>query len=127
MIHEAKAREVVTLKMLKKRARCKLDDKVDRNALHQRRIRFRKMRTKPLLTKQDRKERFAFAQEYHCKSRVWWLELIHLHIDLKIFPMYTNAEARDCAAVRDVRGAYRARGDGFGEDYMVLPCISHRG
>ena len=50
MISKAKARYEITLSMLKKRAKCKVSDKVVRKALRTRKIAFRKMRSKPLLT-----------------------------------------------------------------------------
>ena len=121
LVRVARGRYEDTLRMLKERTNVKLDDKVVRKALHARKIRFRKMRTKPLLTKVDRKERFAFARKYRVKSRQWWLNSIHLHIDLKNFQVYTHARARDYAAMREVRGAYRAPGQGLDEAYVVLP------
>ena len=121
MIKKAKGRREVTLAMLKKRAKCKVDDKVIRKALLQRNIKFRKMRAKPLLTKKDRQERYDFAEKYRNKSVVWWQQHIHLHIDLKNFPVYTNKTTRDYAAMREVRGAYRAPGQGLDEAYVVVP------
>ena len=121
MIQKAKARYQITLAMLKKRAKCMVDDKAVRKALRKKKILFRRMRSKPLLTKEDRRARFAFAKKYKDKTRAWWLKEVHLHIDLKNFPVYTHADARDIAAMREIRGAYRAPGQGLDEAYVVLP------
>lgn len=120
-IAKARARYEVTLAMIKKRAKCKACDKVVRKALRTRKIAFRKMRSKPLLTTEDRIERFAFAKKYLRKSRGWWLEEIDQHWDLKNFSVYTHAAARAVAAMREVRGAYRAPGQGLDEAYVVIP------
>jgi hypothetical protein len=122
MVQKAAARYEITLAMLKKRAKIVADDKVVRKALLTRKIRFRRLRSKPLLTRGDRISRFAFAKKYRGKTRQWWVKhYIHLHIDLKNFPVYTHAKARDIAAMRQVRGAYRAIGQGLDDAYVVLP------
>jgi hypothetical protein len=120
MVREAKARWEVTLAMLKKRARCKLDDKVVRKALKKKNIKFRRMRSKPILTKEDRIARFKFAKKYRGKTKAWWLKHINLHIDLKNFPVYTSSKARDFAAMREVRGAYRTLGRRLQIDHTLL-------
>ena len=96
MVRKARARWEITLAMLKKRAKCMVDDKVVRKALQKKNIKFRKLRSKPLLTKNDIKERYNFAKKYRGKTRAWWLKNIHLHIVLKNFPVYTSAKA-SCA------------------------------
>ena len=121
MIRTAHARWEITLAMLKKRCKCKLDDKVVRKGLRSKNIKFRRLRSKPLLTKQDVKARFAFGQKYRNKTKQWWLKSVHAHWDLKLYPVYTNRRARDVAAMREVRGAYRAPGQGLDADYVVLP------
>jgi len=121
MIKNAKARFEITLAMIKKRAKCHVDDKVLRKALASRKIKFRRPRSKPLLTLADRKARFKFAKLYRGKTVSWWLKMIHLHIDLKNFPVYTNHRARHLASMREVRGAYRTLGEGLDEAYVVLP------
>lgn len=121
MQQEARARREITLAMLKRRARCKASGRCIREALKLKNIKFRKMRSKPLLTKADQRARFDFAKKYHSKSKNWWLRNVHLHIDIKNFPAYVNAKARDVAAMRMVRGAYRRPGDGLDEAYVVVP------
>ena len=49
------------------------------------------------------------------------MKKIPMHIDLKNFAVYTTAKARDYAAMRMVRGAYRGVGAGLDEAYVVLP------
>ena len=121
MIRDARARWEITLAMLKKRAKCKYDDKVVRKALQEKNIKFRRLRSKPLLTKDDIKARFAFAKKYRTKAKKWWLKIVHIHIDLKNWSVCTNGKSRDVAAMREVRGAYRAPGQGLDESYVVLP------
>ena len=121
MIRTARARWEITLAMLKRRAKIKADDKVVRKALLKKKIKFRRLRSKPVLTKDDIKARWEFAKEYRHKTEAWWRNHIQLFIDLKNFPVYTNAKSRDIAAMRQVRGAYRARGEGLDAAYVVLP------
>ena len=121
MIRKARARWEITLAMLKKRAKCKVDDKVIRKALRTKNIRFRRLRAKPVLTKKDRKDRYAFAKKFRRKTKAWWLKKIKAHWDLKNWIVYTNGKSREVAAMREVRGAYRAPGQGLDENYVVLP------
>jgi hypothetical protein len=121
MIRKAKARWEITLAMLKKRAKCKVDDKVVRRALRTKNIQFRRLRKKTVLTKKDRKDRYAFGKKYRHKTRAWWLKKIQAHWDLKNWAVYTNGKSREVAAMRMVRGAYRAPGQGLDENYVVLP------
>ena len=71
MVQKAAARYEITLAMLKKRAKIVADDKVVRKALLTRKIIFRRLRSKPLLTRGDRISRFAFAKKYRGKTRQW--------------------------------------------------------
>jgi len=121
-IKEAAAKREVTLAMIIKRAKVKAGERCVRKALQKRGVRFRRMRSKPILTKEDVKHRFAFAKKHRKKSRKWWQKQhIHLYHDIKDFPSYTNAAARAVAAQREVRGAYRVAADGLDENYVVLP------
>lgn len=61
----------------------------------------------------------ARARRLHAQA--WWCAHIHLHLDLKNFPVYLNGKARDHAAMREVRGAYRQRGGGLGRGYTKAP------
>ena len=77
----------------RKRAKCALDDKVVRKGLFSKKIRFRRLRSKPILTKDDAKARYKFAKKYRHKSKQWWITNMprlllerllkpHCHIDL---------------------------------------------
>ena len=118
---KSRARWEVTMAMLKKAAGCKACHRTVRAALAKKGIKFRKLRTKPLLTSTDRADRRAFALRYKDKSVGWWLRTIHLHTDVKTFQLYTTKAGRDVAAQRAVRGAYRQPGQGLDEAYVVAP------
>lgn len=109
------AKQEISLAMPK----CRACDRVVRNALQSRGIRFRRLREKHIFTKDDKQARFDFAKKYHSKSRAWWLQNVHLHIDVMNFLAYVHA-ACDVAATRSVRGAYRAAGQGLDEAYVVM-------
>ena len=64
MVQEADGTWEVTLAMLMKRAKVKFSEGTVRAAMHQRRIWFRVMRSKPKLTKHDIKDRCAFGKKY---------------------------------------------------------------
>ena len=121
MVKKAKACYEITLAMLVKRARVQVCERTVREALKKKNIKFRKMRSKPILTNDDKKARLAFARKYKDKTCAWWVRTVHLHIDLKNFAAYTHAKARAYAAQREVRGAYRSLGQGLDEGYVLAP------
>lgn len=121
LVAKANARMEVTLAMVRKASRCKASERCIRTALHKRGIRFRAMRSKPLLTEEDIRARYAFARAFRGKSRAWWQTHVHMHMDLKNFPVYTNAQSRALAAQREIRGAYRKLGQGLDRAYVVSP------
>ena len=121
LIQQAAAKREVTLAMILRRAKLKVSQTCARKALQKRGVRFRKMRSKPLLTKDDVKARFRFAKKYRNKPRAWWRSHVQLYIDLKSWKVYTNSKSRALAAQREVRGAYRERNQGLGEGYVVVP------
>ena len=125
LVKHASTRWEVTLAMIMRKAKCAASETTVRKALFQRGIRFRRLRRKPILTAADRRERFAFAKKYHRKSVAWWLQHVHLHIDLKNFQVYPNAKARAYAAQRAVRGAYRKLGEGLDDAYVVASKTQH--
>ena len=96
-------------------------DNVVRKALKKRKIIFRRLRSKPLLTGPDIKKRFKFAKKYRHKTRGWWCRKVQLHIDLKNFKVLTTVKSRNIEASREIRGAYREEGQGLDEAYVVLP------
>ena len=120
MIKKAAGKKEVTLAMIMRRARIKASARCVRKNLQKRNIRFRKMRSKPVLTKEDVRERFRFSKKYKAKSRAWWRNKMELRIDFKNFPVYPNAAARAYAAQREVRGAYRELRQGLDEGYVVV-------
>lgn len=121
MIKKAAAKKEVTLAMIRKRAKIKAGEQTMRKALQQRGIRFRRMRSKPLLTKEDVKSRFHFSKKYRKKPKSFWRKKIDLYWDLKTFPVYGNDAARTVGAQRQVRGAYRELGKGLDESYVIIP------
>jgi hypothetical protein len=121
MIKKAAGKKEVTLAMIMKRAKIQAGERCARKALHSRNIRFRRMRSKPILTKEDVQERYNFAVRYRNKPKIWWLTKIDIHQDMKNFQVYGNEKSRAYAAQREVRGHYRAPGDGLGEGYVVAP------
>lgn len=118
LIAKANGQKEVTVAQLKRSARCKASERTILNALHERRVYFRRMREKPVLTDQDRKDRLAFAKEHAGKPASWWRQKVHLHIDVKRFPVFLHGDARRFAAQQGVRGAYRTPGDGLGAAYV---------
>ena len=121
MIKKAEAKYEVSLAMLKKQSKVQGCEKTLRKALATKGIKFRRLRSKPILTRQDRKDRMAFAEKYRKKPATFWVRHVHLHHDCKAFPAYVTAKARDYAAMREVRGAYRETGQGLDEAYVVVP------
>eukprot|EP00973_Karenia_brevis_P004699 644648-Karenia_brevis.AAC.1 len=107
--------------MLKRKAKVGCCSRVVREALAQRNIKFRKLRSKPLLTSQDKQMRMQFATKYRQKPATFWINYVMLHIDCKTFPAYVTSKAREYAAQREVRGAYRESGQGLDEAYVVAP------
>ena len=55
------------------------------------------MRSKPILTKDDVKDRFAFSKESRNQSKKWWLKIVQRHLDLKNRAVYTPT-ARDATS-----------------------------
>ena len=117
MIAAASGRYEVTVSMLKKSSRCKASLSTIRSKLHARGIYFYRMRTKPMLTKDDIRARFNFAKRYVDRPRSWWASHLHLIIDVKFFPIYLNGKARRHAAQTGTRGVYREAGQGICEGY----------
>ena len=95
MIKHAKARYEVTLSMIKKRAKVKVCDKVLRKALAARKIKFRTLRSKPILTEADRRARYAFAKKYRVKTKEWWVKRgprLHINAIRHVLPTQDISE-----------------------------------
>ena len=108
MVKKAKARKEITLAMVKKRTKIKSSERCIREALKARNIKFRKMRSKPILSAQDVKDRFAFSKKHRLKPKSFWQKKVDFYWDLKNWQVYINAAGRAYAAQREVRGAYCA-------------------
>jgi len=121
LVAKADGTKEITVAMVKKRLRLKCCDRVISNALHQRNIYFRALRSKPRLTDDDIKDRLAFAKKYRNKTKAWWIRTLHMSIDLKRFSVYVNAAGRAYAAQREIRGAYRKPGQGLHKGYVKPP------
>ncbi len=118
LIRRADARRRVTVQEVLRSCRFKLSVRSALRSLHKRRIYFRRLREKPVLTEDDRKERLAFAKRYHKKTAAWWNRAIHAHIDGKNFPVYLNGKARSHAAQHATHGAFRSPGTGLAQGYV---------
>ena len=118
MIVTADREYEVTVDMLRKQARCKAGVRTTSRALHARKMYFRRLREKPVLTAEDVVARKKFANMYKGKSAAWWNTHVDLHIDVKHFPVYLNGRARAHAAGEGVRGAYRTPGKGLEPAYV---------
>ena len=114
----ADAQYEVTVDMLRRRARSKAGNRTILDALHARRIYFRRLREKPVLTDEDIKARKKFAKDYMAKTTAWWTSYVDMHIDVKHFPVYLNGRARAHAAREGVRGAFRTPGQGLEKPYV---------
>ena len=68
MLVEANGEYEVTAAMLRREARVKVSTRTILRELHARKIFFRRLREKPLLTKEDLKSRCAFARKYKDKT-----------------------------------------------------------
>jgi hypothetical protein len=121
LVQKANGEKEVTLTMIRRRARCKFSESTIRRSLKTRNVKFRKLRSKPVLTRSDKLKRFRFAKKYKNKSRAWWRTHIQLHIDNKNFPICGNSKGRSYAAQRSVRGAYRGASGGLGVGYVA--CV----
>ena len=109
MVDDAGGNHEVTLAMLMRRARLKASERTVSDAIHSRGYRFRNMRSKPILTPDDVKERFAWAKKHRTKSGMWWLQNVHIHLDNHVFKRAATAQGRGLLAKRTVRGVYRKK------------------
>ena len=120
MQKEARGKAEVTAAMVRRRSGVSYCERTIRDAFRSHGTPFKKLREKPMLTADDVKERLAFAEKYHTKSKRSWLSHPHAIIDNKKFPMYIDHKGRVHAARRSVRGAYRSGADAV-QPYLVKP------
>ena len=118
MVVVANGRYEVTVDMLRRRSRSKVCNRTISEALHNRKVYFRRLREKTVLSADDIKARKAFANKYKGKTCAWWTSFIDIHIDVKHFPVFLNGRSRDHAAREGVRGAYRTAGQGLEAPYV---------
>lgn len=121
MVQKVDGKKEVTVTMLKAKTKVKVGERAILDALHKRGVYFRPQRSKPVLTQGDIDERYKFAKEYRGKTKRWWLKNLHMVIDCKHFPVYTNGASRAYAARRTIRGAYRTKGQGLDKGYVAVP------
>ncbi|CAJ1422967.1 unnamed protein product [Effrenium voratum] len=108
LLRESKGKEV-TVAMVKREMKLKCSLKTLSRAFWSRGIYFRPLYEKPDLSAADVKERKEWAEEHRHRSPQQWSKYVHAIIDNKTFQVYHTGKARDYAARRQVRGAYRSR------------------
>ena len=102
---------------LKRASRTKASERTILKALRRRKIYFRRLREKPVLTEQDTLDRKSFAEKFSEKSASWWNSAINLIIDVKRFKVLPHGTARRHAAQETARGAYRKSGKSVSKGY----------
>ena len=118
LIKKANGEYEVTWHMLKTSSRCKASEATIARRLHEKGYRFYGMRHKPLLTDQDIQDRFEFGETYQGKPASWWQSHVHMHIDVKFFPVLLTGKARRHVAQSGTRGVIRRPGEGLNAGYV---------
>ena len=118
LVDEARGSKEITLGMIHRETGCRASCRTLSRALHARHIKFHKLRSKPVLTDCDIRDRLSFARRHKRRDGKWWETHVHMHIDVKHFQVYQHAGARAHAASRRVRGVYRLPGQGLGRGYV---------
>ena len=118
MVRAAHGEYEVTAAMLRKLLRLKITARTLQRALHRLGIKWHRFRVKPLLTREDVKDRHAFGKDFSGKRVAWWLQHVHMHIDVNKFSVYLHGKARAHAAREGSRGVYRRRGEGLDAPYV---------
>ena len=118
MVKKANVRYMVTLKMLQAEFEPKVCLRVLQEALHERKLWFRKLRRKPLLTDKDVADRYAFAKKFRNRKKAWWRRYIKAHIDNHAVKVPTNGEARNMLAAKRVHGTYRVPGNSLKKEHV---------
>lgn len=117
LIQKADSKREVTVATLKRSARCQAGTRTILRRLHERKISFRPLREKPVLTDQDISDRHAFAKKFAGKTPSWWNSSLHLIIDVKHFRVLPHGDARKYAAQERTRGTYRKKGQGLSKGH----------
>ena len=88
--------------------------------LHDRGIKFYRLKERQTLTAEDVKERKAWAKARMGRRATTWLTKPHAIMDNKNWPLYTTGAGRSHAARRSIRGAFQELGQ-EPEGHMVKP------
>ena len=110
LLKKADAKREVTAGMILAKAGVTVCDKTLRKAFHDRKIKFYKLKEKPLLEPEDVTERLVWATVHSRRSQADWVTRPHAVIDNKSWQLITNQKARGWVARRAVRGAYQQKG-----------------
>ena len=114
-----KGREV-TADMLIKDAGVDISEKTLLRELHDRQIKFYRLKERQTLTGDDVKDRMAWAKAHMGRRKTTWVTQPHAIIDNKHWALYTTGAGRSHAARRSIRGAYQQLGQ-EPEQHMVKP------
>ena len=112
LLRKAKAKKEVTMDMVASKLKVKACSRTVLDEFHKAGVFFRPLRKKPILTTKDIKIRRKFSEEFKARRPTVWKKKPNAIIDNKLYPLYRNAAGRGEGARRQVRGAYRARGEG---------------
>ena len=116
--------EEVTVAMLKAHAGVEASDRKVLEAFHENGVRFRKLKEKLILSKEDVRSRFCWGNKRLRRSKALWVKKPHATIDTKHFQLFRCRVGRDFAARRAVRGAYQKKGKKGG---LVQPhLVKHK-
>ena len=118
LIKKANGEYEVTWHMLKTSSRCKASEATIARRLHEKGYRFYAMRHKPLLTDEDIQGRLEFGEKYQGKPVSWWQSHVHMHIDVKFYPVLLTGKARRHVAQSGTRGVIRRPGEGLNAGYV---------
>ena len=110
MVDAAEARYEVTVPMLKRKLKLTVTNKTLLKAIREKGHRWHRLRAKPLLTKEDVKDRMEFARRYLSKTAAWWRRSVHVHLDNEHFKVATTDKTRKLLARMKVRGVYWTSG-----------------
>jgi hypothetical protein len=116
----AKGQKEVTVAMVRKKAGVTCCERAIRDMFKANGMPFRRLREKPLLKPEDVEQRLQFATKHVARAKGSWVTYPHAIIDNKRFPLYLDRQAREYAARRSVRGAYRHGSDAV-KSYLVKP------
>lgn len=113
----------VTVAMIQAQAGVDVCGRAALEAFHAHGVRFRKLKEKLLLSREDVHDRYVWAKKRSRRSKAKWRTTPHAVIDTKSFPVYTNSAGREFAARRSVRGAYQKKGKkgGMVPAHLVKP------